>query len=123
MRNAFIDTYVPKPLQAKDWSIYNTDLRLVREQGAAYIAPHLDQPSKVCVVVIYINAHANSKIGTSLLQHDLETDSFVELKRVPFKSNTAFVLPRTADAWHGVAPQAIDQCRLTLHLYIRQAGH
>lgn len=123
IRNAFIDAYVPAALSVENRAIYKTDLRLVREEGAAYIAPHLDQPSKLCVVVVYLNAHDNADVGTSLLRHEPGTDNFVEIKRVPFKPNTAFVLPRTAEAWHGVAPQKIDQCRLTLHLYIKRAGY
>lgn len=119
MRDLLIDRFVPEDLHPKDRTPYHTDLRLVRETGGVFIAPHLDQPRKLLVIVIYLS-DSPASAGTSLLEPAAAGGGFTELCKVPFTPNTAFVLPRTERAWHGVAAQRLQAPRNTLHLYVQR---
>lgn len=120
IRDILIDRFVPSALHPSDRSAYRTDLRLVRETGSVFIAPHLDQPRKLLVIVVYFGSDLPTNAGTSLLEPTGQGGTFRERCKVAFAPNTAFILPRTETSWHGVSPQTLRRNRDTLHIYIQR---
>ncbi|WP_299609609.1 hypothetical protein [uncultured Tateyamaria sp.] len=123
IRDLLIERFIPSALHPFDRNSYRTDLRLVRETGSVFIAPHLDQPRKLLVIIIYFGSDLPSSAGTSLLEPTGQGRTFREQGKVGFTPNTAFILPRTDTAWHGVNPQTLRENRDTLHLYIQRSDN
>jgi hypothetical protein len=94
-------------------------IRLVQETGAGYIPPHRDMAHKRLTIVFYLSGcEQDSLQGTSLYEVDAVKRAPRLRKTIPFAPNSAFVLPRTEDSWHGVEPHLISGSRTTLHLYL-----
>ena len=92
---------------------------LIRDSDGYSVGPHIDRPSRVFTILAYLperqRLHA---CGTRLYvpKNPQDQDRFLkngqtqgwadffEVKAIDFVSNRAFVLPRTAEAWHGVSP-------------------
>jgi len=98
-------------------------IRLVRETGGVYIAPHLDMPHKVMSMICYLGQSGapNTLQGTSLYEVE-PSDIPIVRKTIPFVPNTGLVLPRTKESLHGVEPHIAHQNRLTLHFYLQKAN-
>jgi len=92
---------------------------LIRDSDGYSIGPHLDRPSRVFTILAYLPEHQGlNACGTRLYVPKNPQDqdrllkngqpqawsNFFEVKTIDFVSNRAFVLPRTAEAWHGVSP-------------------
>ena len=92
---------------------------LIRDSDGYSVGPHIDRPNRVFTILAYLperqRLHA---CGTRLYvpKNPQDQDRFLkngqtqgwadffEVKAIDFVSNRAFVLPRTAEAWHGVSP-------------------
>jgi len=92
---------------------------LIRDSDGYSVGPHIDRPSRVFTILTYLPEHQGlSACGTRLYVPNNPQDqdrflkngqtqgwaNFFEVKEIDFVSNRAFVLPRTAEAWHGVPP-------------------
>ena len=92
---------------------------LIRDSDGYSVGPHIDRPSRVFTILAYLPEHRGlSACGTRLYVPKNPQDQdrfpkngqaqdwadFFEVKEIDFVSNRAFVLPRTAEAWHGVSP-------------------
>ena len=92
---------------------------LIRDSDGYSTGPHIDPQSRVFTILAYLperqRLHA---CGTRLYvpKNPQDQDQFLkngqpqgwanffEVKEIDFVSNRALVLPRTAEAWHGVTP-------------------
>ncbi|MGH8910531.1 MAG: hypothetical protein ACRD0K_29565, partial [Egibacteraceae bacterium] len=90
------------------------DLFLVSDHGGYALGPHTDSPSKVLNVLFYLPADESTMhAGTSLYEpieagrtcpggpHYPAAD-FREVKRVPFKPNSALIFAKSDTSFHGV---------------------
>lgn len=99
-------------------------IRLVQETGAAYIAPHLDMPHKRLSLLFYLeNAQSESAQGTSLYEVDEKSGVSRARRTLPFSPNSALILPRTDNSWHGVEPHRLNLPRVTLHAYLQSRDY
>ena len=92
---------------------------LIRDSDGYSTGPHIDPPSRVFTILAYLperqRLHAcgtrlyvpkNPQDQDQFLKNgqDQGWTNFFEVKAIDFVSNRALVLPRTAEAWHGVTP-------------------
>ena len=90
------------------------DVVLVRDQKDYHLGVHTDLPEKVLSLLLYLPVDtAALDAGTSLYE-PLEVgrtclggphynpDEFREVKRIPYKPNTAFIFPKSDKSFHGV---------------------
>ncbi|HWB46986.1 MAG TPA: hypothetical protein VG900_16250 [Hyphomicrobiaceae bacterium] len=87
------------------------DVMLLRDIEDYRIKPHPDGPSKYITFQFYLpESDANIDLGTSLYKSKkrLFGRSFEEVKRMPFKANSAYAFvvsdPRHVKSWHGREP-------------------
>jgi hypothetical protein len=113
---ALAATFLPEPNE----QLLQMAIRLVQETDAAYIPPHLDMKHKRLTIVFYLSGcERAASQGTSLYEVDAVKCVPNLRKTIPFTPNSALVLPRTEDSWHGVEPHLISGPRTTLHLYLQ----
>ena len=92
---------------------------LIRDSDGYSTGPHIDPQSRVFTILAYLperqRLHAcgtrlyvpkNPQDQDQFLKNgqDQGWTNFFEVKAIDFVSNRALVLPRTAEAWHGVTP-------------------
>jgi hypothetical protein len=90
-------------------------LRLVREHCPFTLPVHLDMPTKILVIVVYLDGPGDSyENGTTLYRVDNE--EFVPVKKTTFTPNSALLTARTPNSWHG-GTWSREGVRNTFHIY------
>lgn len=102
---------------------------LIPDSDSYRIGPHTDPPSRVFTILPYLPERQRiNACGTRLYVPKNPQDqdrflkngqpqswaNFFEVEAIDFISNRAFILPRTAEAWHGVSPVKGSQCQRQL---------
>jgi len=92
--------------------------RLVREDAAVYVPPHLDDVHKPFTLLFYLKHPAAADApGTSLYS---AVDG-APVCSFPYEANALLLLHRTPDALHGIEPHLLNGFRDTLYVYIQDA--
>jgi hypothetical protein len=113
---ALHDTFLPNSRPE-----YDVAIRLVKEVGSVYLAPHLDMPNKPLTLLLYIAGNEDATTqGTSLYDFNKAAPETLRLsKTLPFSHNSFLILPRTTESFHGVEAHRLSRPRTTLHLYLQ----
>lgn len=101
-----------------DTSTLAASLRLVREYCPFVLPPHIDMPTKVLVVLVYLDTERRRESnGTTL--YSKNRSEFTPVKVIPYHPNAALLTPRTSHSWHG-GEWKKEGTRDTLHIYYFQ---
>lgn len=95
-------------------------VRLVREEEAIYLAPHLDRPFKLLTLLFYLTQGSERSAQGTTFYRRSEDGSLIKIRTTPFEPNSALIMLCTPDSWHGVEPHLHQGQRDTLHLYLRE---
>lgn len=93
--------------------------RLTREVCPFTLPPHVDNQGKSYVVIIYIPHPNNAKHRNGTILYKKMGSLLVPVRKIKYKPNSALLLPRTPDSWHG-GNWHDHFIRDTLHLYYWQ---
>lgn len=90
--------------------------RFVEEQLPYTLEPHMDQPQKLAVAVIYVDSPKICVSGGTSLYRFSDEVGFELVKVYEFESNSIVLIPRVQNSWHGGEWKG-EGTRRTLHVY------
>lgn len=116
LNNIFVAPYSPIVKNGK-----KVVLRLVWEEKAIYVSPHMDKFNKPVTIVFYLKGDSISKTTKGTTLYGALPKKGSKGKTIIFAPNSALISIRTPKSFHGVEAHKLEDDRKTLHLYLQSS--